>query len=341
MRRIAVYAALLVLLGLGTSVGTAWLAAGLPVLALGAWSATPDPSAEGVYVIARGWPWPCLAYTWRGSREGHAFPLADEGPVSGPPIRPLVAGQTRTYALPVRPVWGMLIASTVFWALIWFIPVSVWRARSDLRKMRRRLRGRCTRCGYDRQGTSSDTCPECGWSSGRRRHRISGGRLLAVGVMTVLVLTANAVLAGVLIGSFEEPDELHLASCRGEFDMVRALVEGGADVNARSRGEVPLTCAAAHGHTGVISALLDAGADPDATNADGISVLSIAALNDRVEAIELLLANGARTGGENVLQWADRKLSISPDSETQLKLQSIKLHVEEASQAASVDVNPG
>jgi len=56
---------------------------------------------------------------------------------------------------------------------------------------------------------------------------------------------------------------LHEAARRGHVDVVRLLMEQGADPNAREAGDntTPLHWAAAHGHTEVVRALLDAGAD--------------------------------------------------------------------------------
>jgi ankyrin repeat protein len=79
---------------------------------------------------------------------------------------------------------------------------------------------------------------------------------------------------------------------------VRALVAGGADVNGRSWGETPLTCAAAHGHARVIAALLESGADPNATNADGVRVAYVAAVSNEIDAVDLLVDSGAEVGGD-------------------------------------------
>jgi len=62
--------------------------------------------------------------------------------------------------LPLRPLWPGLIAGSVFYALILF---PIVRAPSVLRRLIRRKRGRCPKCGYDLRGQHDAGCPECGW----------------------------------------------------------------------------------------------------------------------------------------------------------------------------------
>src|SRR5690349_13193365 len=56
---------------------------------------------------------------------------------------------------------------------------------------------------------------------------------------------------------------LHTAARRGQLEIVRLLLEQGADPNAREAGDntYPLHWAAAAGYAGVVRALLDAGGD--------------------------------------------------------------------------------
>ena len=69
---------------------------------------------------------------------------------------------------------------------------------------------------------------------------------------------------------------LHAAvqSARSE-DTARALLEGGADVNARThKGNTPLLFAANAGHHGAAEMLLAAGAAANAQNAADVGVLN-------------------------------------------------------------------
>src|SRR6185369_3138761 len=77
--------------------------------------------------------------TWSGSVQG------------GYPIRgtPSAVGQAGFRALPLRPVWAGLAADALVFAAAWFaLLVGVGAAR----RARRRRRGLCEACGYDRRG---------------------------------------------------------------------------------------------------------------------------------------------------------------------------------------------
>lgn len=66
---------------------------------------------------------------------------------------------------------------------------------------------------------------------------------------------------------------LHHACRNGDLDIVRKLVDYGADVNATSdNGHFPLYCAAGHGHAETTRYLIGSGADPEAAMADGKTV---------------------------------------------------------------------
>ncbi len=68
--------------------------------------------------------------------------------------------------------------------------------------------------------------------------------------------------------SLETP--LSHASRRGDYDVVKALLDAGADVNAKdAEGCTPLHWAAREGHEAVVKALITAGADANAKNANG------------------------------------------------------------------------
>lgn len=59
---------------------------------------------------------------------------------------------------------------------------------------------------------------------------------------------------------------IHHAARNGDTQIVRLLIEHGADVNAQNtRGHTVLYCAGGHGHLDTLQLLLDAGADRDAT----------------------------------------------------------------------------
>ena len=102
---------------------------------------------------------------------------------------------------------------------------------------------------------------------------------------------------------------LHAAAKAGRLEAVQMLIAHGADPNAREAGDntCPLHWAAAHGHTDVVRALLDAGADVHGTgDVHELDVIGWAtyfrapgddpaqADASRRELVSLLLERGAR-----------------------------------------------
>lgn len=120
------------------------------------------------HVGARGWPFLALwcefetegapgsqgGFPWIGSpRGGIALPWPKVTPSWYIPPPPLAA-------LPYRPLPIGLIADTLFFATAWWMLLFGWR---DLRRLRRRRKGRCERCTYDLHATPpNQPCPECG-----------------------------------------------------------------------------------------------------------------------------------------------------------------------------------
>ena len=70
-------------------------------------------------------------------------------------------------------------------------------------------------------------------------------------------------------------DALRVAATRGHLDLVRLLIQHGADVNAKNtRRHTVLYCAGGHGHLEALLLLLGAGADCDAKfTDDGMTLL--------------------------------------------------------------------
>jgi ankyrin repeat protein len=78
-----------------------------------------------------------------------------------------------------------------------------------------------------------------------------------------------------LIGKHGGLTALHFAARQGAADTVRALVEGGADVNQRTAGDrtSPMVIAAVNGHYDLVLYLLDKGADPTVATDAGMTPL--------------------------------------------------------------------
>lgn len=90
---------------------------------------------------------------------------------------------------------------------------------------------------------------------------------------------------------------LHLAIFGRQPESCRVLIEHGADLDARSDGEIarvpPLGTAAFVRSTELARLLLDAGADVNGQGEGGFTALHSAAQNDDLELARLLLERGA------------------------------------------------
>src|SRR5215210_2380546 len=83
--------------------------------------------------------------------------------------------------------------------------------------------------------------------------------------------------------------DLMTASSRGETSRVRALLEGGAQADARDIfGNTALIYAAAGGHLEVVKLLLKYGASVDLKNQVGLTASMRAAANGFTRVVELL-----------------------------------------------------
>ena len=95
-------------------------------------------------------------------------------------------------------------------------------------------------------------------------------------------------------GAAARSDLLSGAVVKGQTDLVKVLLEHGAEVNARSsQGATPLDDAALKGRVEVARLLLQHGADVKARNSYGGTPLHDAALGGHADVVELLLENGA------------------------------------------------
>ncbi|HWS87900.1 MAG TPA: ankyrin repeat domain-containing protein [Pyrinomonadaceae bacterium] len=110
--------------------------------------------------------------------------------------------------------------------------------------------------------------------------------------------------APTLFGAAEEGDAAALARMLGSG--------ASADERRQPGGETPLMRAAARGHLDVVRLLLDAGADPDARRADGFTPLILAVFFGHEGVVRLLVARGAdahaRTSlGTTAARWAEAR----------------------------------
>ena len=135
---------------------------------------------------------------------------------------------------------------------------------------------------------------------------IEGGDLAAV---KALVQEGNAPDTAIDYGG-EPVTPLYKAAGEGRTEIVKYLIEKGADVNFRGKewGHTPLSEAAGRGFDDVIEVLLKAGADPKIKDRNGYTAFAIAALGGQVDAAEALLkvsdVNAADNYGNTLLMAA-------------------------------------
>jgi ankyrin repeat protein len=98
------------------------------------------------------------------------------------------------------------------------------------------------------------------------------GRFEAAQLLLARGAEVNALGRGWMTGT-----AMHSAVSRSQADVVRILLDAGADPNVRqSAGWTPLHSSAANGDLTSVELLLDAGADPTAVNDEGRSVMDLA-----------------------------------------------------------------
>jgi len=91
-----------------------------------------------------------------------------------------------------------------------------------------------------------------------------------------------------------KPAPLHVASRNGNLEMVKALIENGADVNSRDSSQnTPLHLACENGNLKMVMVLLENGATIDAKNIDKDTPLHFACLNGHTVLAMALIEKGA------------------------------------------------
>jgi ankyrin repeat protein len=138
-------------------------------------------------------------------------------------------------------------------------------------------------------------------------------RAWSLALVLVALLAKAAQADSSLLATAREADgttALHWAIYHNDAELVRRLLKTGANPSqANDYGATPLSEAAVVGNVDVLKALLDAGATVDARNA-GQTALMVVARTSNVEAARLLIKRGADVNateswrGQTALMWA-------------------------------------
>jgi len=112
-----------------------------------------------------------------------------------------------------------------------------------------------------------------------------------------------ALMVALAFAPASPADEIHEAARQGNLEKVRTLVDKDpALVAARDKGgETPLHWAAFSGNVDLVRFLLEKGAEVDAKNIRGLTPLAFTALQGRIQAAGLLIERGADVNVRNPL----------------------------------------
>lgn len=124
-------------------------------------------------------------------------------------------------------------------------------------------------------------------------------RIVTVGLVLLLAMGSRVTLAqsGPSSSEISNYDGLHEAAHQGDIDSLLSLLKDGADIEARdASGRTPLIVAAFASHDESVRALAKAGADLDALEFRAYDIVTIAAVADDLEMLDLALELGANSG---------------------------------------------
>lgn len=119
---------------------------------------------------------------------------------------------------------------------------------------------------------------------------------------------------------------LHRACTRGDYALVKELIEQGSSVDSTDHaGNTPLLNAAVEGETEISRLLIENGSDVNVRNVDGDTPLIDATANLHTETVQLLLESGANPWRENIVgnTALDDLYDYHEESELTLQLKQI------------------
>jgi ankyrin repeat protein len=110
-------------------------------------------------------------------------------------------------------------------------------------------------------------------------------RLLILGILIAFVCVPPCTWAT------PQGDDLLRAAGMGDLARVKALLQAGADVNAKGEGGITaLMLASLNGRADIVRVLLDARAEVNASDKEGFTALLAAAQYSHLEVVRALLA---------------------------------------------------
>ena len=110
------------------------------------------------WVHAFGWPFVSMWREYSPSGTGYGWKV-----LHGFEVAFLHPDGSSPRAIPLDPIWSGFAINTIFYAaVLWLLTLGPFAAR----RMIRRKRGLCIKCGYDLRDDFSAGCPECGWRRG-------------------------------------------------------------------------------------------------------------------------------------------------------------------------------
>ncbi len=145
-------------------------------------------------------------------------------------------------------------------------------------------------------------------------HAAADDPRLVAAARTAAAAGVRALVAGgadVDAAAVDGTTALHWAAHHDDRDLAGLLIDAGADVAAANRyGVQPIALAATNGSAAMLEVLLAAGADPNAAMPGGETALMTAARAGPADAVRVLLAAGAdpnrrdEVAGQTALMWA-------------------------------------
>jgi len=133
----------------------------------------------------------------------------------------------------------------------------------------------------------------------------------------VATVRASLTNEGLPANSEASAQALMRAALIGHTTAVRALLDGGAEVNAIDpNGWTPLMEAVFAGHTDTIRALVEQGADVNTKDQTGWTPLMEAASKGHTEVVMILLASGADVKARSHKGWT--ALKATPQGSTEI-----------------------